>query len=1563
MRKKLHLALSLVIAAVLLVAVQQIFVWSAHAGTSMEFTNTEADLTLQKMNAMDSGMFMAPARAGNDNPAALAQPQVFQASASKSIEASESQYQSALARLPLRFIPNSGQIDSNVHYTVKGAGHTIFFTPEEVVFSAVQEADSGLTSSQVRLGFVGANPQPSIEALSPMRAVVNFFLGNDPAKWQTDVPTYGGLAYRQLYPGIDLVYRGTQGILKSEFLVAPGADPAAIRMVYRGAQKTRLGKDGSLVIQTELGQLVEQAPIIYQEVDGIKKYIPGRYIPLGRSRFGFRVGDYDPTLPLVIDPVLVFSSYLGGSINEAAWGIEVDQDGNIYVAGWTNSSDFPTYNPYQTDRPDTDTFVTKIIRAGDVYTYGFSTYLGGSGVDYGRDIDLDAAGNIYIAGETGSFDFPLVNEVQGDQDYADAFVSKFITSSGSLALDFSSYLGGDGGSVFGRAVATNDSGDIFVCGWSESDSFITTTNAIQPHYIGGRMAFVSKIVGGSGVYNLDYSSYLGGSGNETCEGIAADNAGNAYVTGITQSSTNYPTTTNAIQPYFGGGGIGIYYDDVFVTSIISSTGVYTYGYSSFLGGDGEDEGHGIALDDNGDIYVTGHTQSTNFPTHKAIEPGFAVGQAQAAFATHIIDSGGVYTYAYSTYVNGGHRGNGTTVDSGGNTYLAGYSYSAETLYDVFAAQIITSSGAYTYGFLTTFGGNSYDYAWDIAVDSSGNIYLAGQSESTDFPTTKALQTSMIGPYDAIVAKIAFGLNIKKSVTPQGTLAPGDAITYTLSFANEGLMTADDVWITDTVPLTVTNLSVVSSGAQITATGGVDYAWEVETLSPGEGGTITITGVVNPAASGLSTLTNQATITSTEGSFMDTTLEDNTSSVQNTLDGEAPLPPTLSGPLNSAVMTDTTPTFSWGASPSPDVAGYSFSFNGDASDIGNTTTYTSGQLVDDTYTWSVAAYDQVGNTGAFTDTWSFTIDTTPPSAVTLISPEHNARISDTTPTLTWVGSNSPDLGGYLLDFNGVVTDVGDVTTYTTSLLADGFYTWTVATYDQVGNAGAFVSPWTFTVDSTGPDPISLLSPADDSATNDTTPTLTWNPSSSPDSAGYLLDFNGTIVDVGDLTAHTTGVLSEGIYTWTVAAYDTLSNIGSYAAPWTFSIDTTAPQPPGWGLPLDQFMTALNTVEFTWDASTSPDTAGYMLDLNGSLIDVGDTGHYTSDPLPDNTYSWCMRAYDGAGNMSTCVGYRTLTVDTTPPLPPALVSPSDGSVFMDTFEVQLTWNPSPSPDAAGYQLDFNGQVLDVGEVTTYLQAVGTGTYTWTVAAYDQLGNTSAYAEPWSLSTSNAILGLTAANDGPTELGQATRLTADITSGSSVTYNWELGDSNIGIGAVVTHTYAQAGNYFATVTAINPAGSVTATTTVNVYEQLDLPVGGGTKTTSDGVLTFEWGADLTESLTIKYTPQLTTSYSTGDFDLGGIYFHLEAADETGDPVVDLTQPLTLTLSYADESLPAGLDESDLEIWRYDPDLGDWVALPLISRDMVANTITVLLEHFSEFALMVPEGYEAYLPLTLRN
>jgi uncharacterized repeat protein (TIGR01451 family) len=1392
-----------------------------------------------------------------------------------------------------------------------------------------------------------------------MRGVVNYFLGNDPTRWKTDVPTYGGLAYRQLYPGIDLVYRGTQGVLKSEFLLAPGVDPAAIRMVYREAQNTRLGKDGTLVIQTDLGQLVEQAPIIYQQVDGIRKIIPGRYIPLGRSRFGFRIGDYDPTLPLVIDPVLVFSSYLGGSSNEAAWGIEVDQDGNIFVVGWTNSSDFPVYNPYQTDQLDTDTFVTKIIRAGDVYTYGFSTYLGGNYGDYGRDIDLDPVGNIYVVGETTSLDFPLVNEVQGDRDYADAFVSKFITSSGSLALDFSSYLGGYGGSDFGRAVATNDSGDIFVCGWSETLSFITTTNAIQPHYIGGRMAFVSKIVGGSGVYDLDYSSYLGGSGNDTCEGIAADNAGNAYVTGITQSSTNYPTTTNAIQPHFGGGGIGIYNDDVFVTSIISETGVYTYGYSSFLGGDGEEEGYGIFVDNDGGIYVTGHTQSTDFPTHQAIETGLTDGQA--AYAAHIIDSAGVYTYAYSTYVNGGYRGHGTAVDSGGNTYLVGYAYSTETLYDIFAAQIITSSGVYTYGFLTILGGSSYDYGRDVAVDSGGNVYLAGQSESTDFPTTKALQTSMIGPYDAIVAKIALGLNINKTVTPQVTLAPGDAITYTLSFANEGLMTASDVWITDTVPLTVTNLNVVSSGVQITATGGVDYVWEVETLSPGEAGTITITGVVDPAATGLSTLTNQATITSTEGSYVDTTLEDNISTVHNVLDGEAPLPPTLSAPQNSAVVTDTTPVFSWEASPSPDVAGYYFSFNGDVSDIGNTTTYTYSQLIDDTYTWSVAAYDQVGNTGAFTDTWSFTIDTTPPSAVTLLSPGHTARISDTTPTLTWGSSASPDLGGYLLDFNGVVTDVGDVTTYTTSLLADDTYTWTVATYDQVGNAGTFVSPWSFTVDSTGPDPISLSSPVDGDATNDTTPTLTWSASSNPDAAGYLLDFNGTIMDVGILTSHTTEVLSEGSYTWTVAAYDTLSNTGSYAAPWTFTVDTTAPQPPGWGLPLDGFMTAINTVYFTWDASTSPDVAGYMLYLNGSLIDVGDTNNYTSDPLPDFIHSWCMRAYDGAGNMSACNAYRTFTVDTTPPIPPSLVNPADGSVFTDTFEVQLTWNPSPSPDAVGYRLDFNGQVLEVGEVTTYLQTVGTGTYTWTVAAYDLLGNTSPYTDTWSFSTSNAILGLTAINDGPTELGQVTTLSADITSGSSVTYNWELGDTSIGFGAVVTHTYAQAGNYIATVTAINPAGSVTATTTVNVYEHINIPAGGGTESSSDGVLTFDWGTDLTESLTITYTPQLTTSYSTGDFELVGIFFSLQAADENGDPILELSEPLTMTLSYNEENLPPGLDESDLEIRRFDVDLVEWVALPLISRDIVGNTITVLLDHFSEFALMVPEGYAIYLPLTM--
>ena len=637
----------------------------------------------------------------------------------------------ALLALPLRFVPNAGQTDPSVRFTVQGAGHSFFFTPQEIVFTAVasqprpdqarpqrpadtrretgDEADLGHPFDLVRLRFLGANPNPHLEGLEPLPGVVNYFLGNDPARWRSNVPTYAALSYQDLYPGVDLVYRGTEGSLKSEFHLAPGADPGTIVMGYTGLHSLRLRADGALILETPLGELIEEAPLIYQQVDGQRREVQGRYtilppLPVGGGgrpddvkRVAFRISAYDPALPLVIDPVLAFSTYLGGEDWDFGSGIAVHDDGNVYVTGTSGSWDFPTHDAIQPNHGGVyDAFVTQIVNADGVYTYAFSTYLGGTDFDVGSGIAVDEAGNVYLTGETDSSDFP-------------------------------------------------------------------THNAIQPTYGGGdRDAFVSQIINASGVYTYGYSTYLGGNYYDAGYGIAVDEEGNAYVTGDTASS-DFPTH-NAIQPTHAGGTD--WGDDAFVTQIISASAVYTYGYSTYLGGAGDDWGNGIAVDEEGNAYVTGETRSWNFPTHNAIDT--ALGGPSDAFVTQIISASGVYTYGYSTYLGGGDwdYGNDIAVDGAGNAYVTGKTWSLnfptrnaiQPTYggnrDAFVTQIINASGVYTYGYSTFLGGGDQESAPSIAVDGTGNAYVVGTTSSDDFPIHKAVQPTYAGgERDAFVAII------------------------------------------------------------------------------------------------------------------------------------------------------------------------------------------------------------------------------------------------------------------------------------------------------------------------------------------------------------------------------------------------------------------------------------------------------------------------------------------------------------------------------------------------------------------------------------------------------------------------------------------------------------------------------------------------------------------------------------------------------------------------------------------------------------------------------------------
>ncbi|MCK4393146.1 SBBP repeat-containing protein, partial [Candidatus Bipolaricaulota bacterium] len=356
-------------------------------------------------------------------------------------QANQTKIQANIAELPLSFIANAGQVDANVRFMVKAGAQIIFFTSEEVVFAASEETEGEDTrSSAVRLRFTGVNGEVKVEGEKPLPGVANFFLGNDPEQWRANVPTYAAITYQHLYPGIDLVYSGKQGRLKSEFVVAAGADPTLIIMDYSGVSSMYVREDGALVLETPIGELVKAPPLIYQMIGEERVTVEGGYRLLGEGQVAFTLGDYVPTEPLIIDPTFIYSTYLGGSNDDRVRGIAVDGSGNAYIIGETYCGDFPTQDPLQPNcSGNYDAFVAKLNTSGSVLIY--STYLGGHGHDNGWAIAVDDSGSAYITGYTESSNFPTQDPLQPNcSGEKDAFVAKLNTS--GSALIYSTYLGG-----------------------------------------------------------------------------------------------------------------------------------------------------------------------------------------------------------------------------------------------------------------------------------------------------------------------------------------------------------------------------------------------------------------------------------------------------------------------------------------------------------------------------------------------------------------------------------------------------------------------------------------------------------------------------------------------------------------------------------------------------------------------------------------------------------------------------------------------------------------------------------------------------------------------------------------------------------------------------------------------------------------------------------------------------------------------------------------------------------------------------------------------------------------
>jgi hypothetical protein len=707
-------------------------------------------------------------------------------------------------RIPLCFEANEGQTDPQVQFLARGPGYTVFLTATEAVLAlhsgrpnanpqhrvalpgspswidrstsplpGKREADGG--RAVVRMQLVGSNPAAYAQGADRLPGIANYFLGNDPSQWRTCIPTYARVHYPEVYPGISLVYYGNQRELEYDFQVAPGADPSQIRLQFSGADSLTLDERGDLVVQAQGQILLQHKPVVYQDVAGERHAVAGTFWLEG-NQVGFALGRYDRSQALIIDPVLSYSTYFGGSGNghfggDSGGNIAVDASGSAYVTGYTASPDFPTANSLQPalGTPNGNAFVAKLSPDGSTLVY--STYLGGSGNaailnglggDSGNWIAVDAAGNAYITGFTTSRDFPTLDAFQptlGGSGATNAFVASLDPT--GQQLRYSTYLGGRS-TDDGFGIAVDQSGHVYVTGETNSDDF-PVFNAFQPRYGGS--------AGGPGdafVISLDaagqpvYSSYLGGSGDEQGVGIAVDQNGHAYVVGTT-SSPDFPIR-NAFQPKLGGPAATT--TNAFVTSL-DPTGQLLY--STYLGGSVGDGCHGIAVDAGGNAYVTGGTQSPDFPTVNPLQPAL-VGTHGNAYVAELTADGSALVY--STYLGGsggnlgGDSGSGIAVDQHGQIFVIGSTASSDfptlnaiqpTLGGSGAQNAFVTSLSPGGGLLfsTYLGGSIYDLGQGIALDAAGNTYVSGVTYSPDFPTANALKPALgTRNGNAFVAKIS-----------------------------------------------------------------------------------------------------------------------------------------------------------------------------------------------------------------------------------------------------------------------------------------------------------------------------------------------------------------------------------------------------------------------------------------------------------------------------------------------------------------------------------------------------------------------------------------------------------------------------------------------------------------------------------------------------------------------------------------------------------------------------------------------------------------------------------------
>lgn len=683
-----------------------------------------------------------------------------------------------MGNLPLFFLPNEGQTYPEILFTMKGPDFTLSFTGDMVIYSLPLDENSRIAVIQQ---FSESNPDMAVEGVNPLETRVSYFSGPK-SQWHANITPYGSLVYRDIYPGIDVIYRGEQGTAKREFVVHEGADPNRIRMIYNGATQVRMTGDGGLVIRAGSGEIRETAPVCYQEVDGIQVEIPCRFDVRDDGSVSFHIGRYDPSLSLMIDPMLAYCGYIGGSNSDYSYGIAVDSSGNAYITGQTGSpqASFP-----EMVGPDlgfnggnSDAFVAKVNPDGSRLVY--CGYLGGNADDGGYGIAVDSSGNAYVTGYTWSTEttFPVVVGPDLSQNgLSDIFVAK--VNAAGTDLDYCGYIGGSD-TEQGEGIAVDSLGNAHLTGvtYSNQATFPETISTYQ----GEGDAFVARVnPAGSG---LTLCGYIGGYHYDKGSAIAVDPQCNTYLTGTTLSDeTSFLNVVGPDLTHNGG------YDAFIIKTNAAGTG---FDYSGFIGGEGDDDGHGIAVDYSGNAYITGSTDSTETTFPVFVGPDLTHNGGEDAFVAKVCPWGNMLFYCGYLGGNAGDYGEGIAVDSARNVYVTGYTDSTESTFPVKKGPDISYNGG-TDAFIAKvnfpgtdlvycgyIGGMNQDYGWSIAADAGVNAFITGYTDSTEgtFPKKAGPSLFYKGSDDAFVAKIhtEFG---------KGVFRPGTQNNWILDRSMDG----------------------------------------------------------------------------------------------------------------------------------------------------------------------------------------------------------------------------------------------------------------------------------------------------------------------------------------------------------------------------------------------------------------------------------------------------------------------------------------------------------------------------------------------------------------------------------------------------------------------------------------------------------------------------------------------------------------------------------------------------------------------------------------------------------